>query len=156
MKSLLLLSLALPLHALAAPCLPVADLIEQDRRYEEALRTGDVAFLQTWLADDYVWVHTLASQIEDKPTVLARLQKPASIPKSRTTADVHGHVLDDTVVLRGLSTVEQWNADGKTFRSNRYQFMRTYASVNGQCRLLAGQTMKVWSSSDKPAGATSP
>ncbi len=146
MKALLVLAAALPLHAYAAPCLPIADLIEHDRRYEEALRVGDVPFLQAALADDYVWVHTLASQIEGKAAVLARLPKQASVAKSRTTAEVQGHALGDTVVLRGLSTVEQWNADGKTFRSNRYQFMRTYVSENGQCRLLAVQTMKVWSS----------
>ncbi|MBP1206272.1 ketosteroid isomerase-like protein [Duganella sp. 1411] len=140
---------ALSAGALAAPCLPAADLIERDRQYEEALRVGDVAFLDRWLADDYVWVHNLASQTEDKAAVLARSKQPAVVHKSRTTGDVHAHVSGDTVVLRGLSTVEQWNADGKTWRANRYQFMRTYVNVGGQCKLLSVQTMKVWSS---PAG----
>lgn len=140
---------ALSLNALAAPCLPTADLIERDRQYEEALRVGDVAFLDRWLADDYVWVHNLASQTENKATVLARSKRPAVVHKSRTTSDVHAHVDGGTVVLRGLSTVEQWNADGKTWRANRYQFMRTYVTVGGQCKLLSVQTMKVWSS---PAG----
>jgi len=80
---------------------------------------------------------------------LARSKQPAVVHKSRTTGDVHAHVSGDTVVLRGLSTVEQWNADGKTWRANRYQFMRTYVNVGGQCKLLSVQTMKVWSS---PAG----
>ena len=140
---------ALSVGALAAPCLPAAELIERDRQYEEALRVGDVAFLDQWLADDYVWVHNLASQTEGKAVVLERSKKPAVVHKSRTTSDVHAHVAGDTVVLRGLSTVEQWNADGKTWRANRYQFMRTYVNVGGQCKLLAVQTMKVWSS---PAG----
>ena len=140
---------ALSLNAAAAPCLPTAELIERDRQYEEALRVGDVAFLDRWLADDYVWVHNLASQTESKAVVLERSKKPAVVHKSRTTSDVHAHVGADTVVLRGLSTVEQWNADGKTWRSNRYQFMRTYVNVGGQCKLLSVQTMKVWSS---PAG----
>lgn len=146
MKTLLALCALLPVPALASPCLPAGSLIERDRQYEEALRTGDVPFLQALLADDYVWVHTLASQIEDRASVLARLQKPDSIAKSRRTSNVHAHVLGQTVVLRGLSTVEQWNADGKTWRSNQYQFMRTYADVNGQCKLLAVQSMKVASS----------
>ena len=150
MKPLLpALGWALSLNAAAAPCLPTADLIERDRQYEEALRVGDVAFLDRWLADDYVWVHNLASQTEGKAVVLERSKKPAVVHKSRTTSDVHAHVGADTVVLRGLSTVEQWNADGKTWRSNRYQFMRTYINVGGQCKLLSVQTMKVWSS---PAG----
>ena len=141
--------LALPTLALAAPCLPVGELVERDRQYEEALRTGDAAFLRTWLADDYVWVHSLASQVETRAGLLARLAQPASVAKSRTTSDVQAHVLGDTVVLRGLSSVDQFNADGKTWRTNRYQFMRTYVNVDGACRLLANQTMKVWSSQGK-------
>ncbi|MRV72111.1 DUF4440 domain-containing protein [Duganella sp. FT92W] len=146
MKKLPALLALLPWPVLAAACQPVDSLIERDRQYEEALRTGDVPYLQAWLADDYVWVHTLASQVEDKASVLGRLKKPDTIPKSRTTSNVQAHVLGQTVVLRGLSTVEQWNADGKTWRTNQYQFMRTYADVGGQCKLLAVQSMKVASS----------
>jgi ketosteroid isomerase-like protein len=148
-KRLLSLCCALPLQSFAAPCLPVPDLIQRDQQYEEALRVGDVAFLQALLADDYVWVHSLGSQIETRAVVLARSEHPPVVHKSRTTSDVHAQVLGDTVVLRGLSTVEQWNADGKTWRSNRYQFMRTYVNVGGACKLLAVQTMKVWSSEAK-------
>ena len=136
----------LPLGAMASPCLPSAALIERDARYEEAMRVGDVAFLQDVLADDYVWVHSLASATDTRAVVLERARKPPVIPKARTTSDVRAHALGDTVVLRGLSTVDQWNADGKTWRTSRYQFMRTYVTVGDQCKLLAVQTMKVWSS----------
>jgi ketosteroid isomerase-like protein len=147
MKTLLpSLAAIFPLSLLAAPCLPVPDLIGLDRQYEEALRGADVAFLRDRLADGYVWVHSLGSQVETRDDVIRRLERPAQRHKSRTTADVHAHTQGDTVVLRGLSTVEQWNADGTTFRANRYQFMRTYVNVGGRCKLLAVQTMKVWSS----------
>ncbi|NGZ85317.1 nuclear transport factor 2 family protein [Duganella aceris] len=150
MKKLMLYALSvLPLSALAAPCLPTDALIARDSQYEEALRVGDVPFLRDLLADEYVWVHTLGSQIETKAAILARSEKPATIYKARTTSEVHAHVQGDTVVLRGLSTVDQWNKDGKTFRSNRYQFLRTYVNVGGACKLLAVQTMKVWSSEAK-------
>jgi ketosteroid isomerase-like protein len=143
MKKLILsLAALLPLAASAAPCLPVEALIARDSQYEEALRVGDVAFLQTLLADDYVWVHTLGSQIETRTALLARLAKPV-IYKARSTSDVHAHVQGDTVVLRGVSTTEQWNADGQTSRSNRYQFMRTYVNVGGECKLLSVQTMNL-------------
>jgi ketosteroid isomerase-like protein len=147
MKKLLLsvaalLPLVVSASASAAPCLPVEALIARDAQYEEALRVGDLAFLQALLADDYVWVHTLGSDVETRPSLLARLAKPV-IYKSRTTSDVHAHVQGDTVVLRGVSTTEQWNADGQTSRSNRYQFMRTYVNVAGQCKLLSVQTMNL-------------
>jgi hypothetical protein len=144
--TLLLLLAASPALAQAAPCLPVADLIARDAQYEEATRIGDAPFLENLLADDFVWVHNLVSSIDDKAAVVARARKPASIPKSRTTSGVQAQVLGDTVVLRGQSTVEAWNADGKTWRSNRYQFMRTYVNTPAGCKLLAVQTMKVWSS----------
>ncbi len=65
-------SCALPLAAWGAPCLPVPELIALDSRYEEAMRSGDAAFLQQLLADDYVWVHTLASAFDTKAVVLAK------------------------------------------------------------------------------------
>jgi hypothetical protein len=113
----------------AHSCLPIADLIARDSKYEEALRVGDVAFLDNLLADEFVWVHNLASAVEDKATILARSKAPTEIPKARTTSDVRAHALENTVVLQGLSHVEKWNSDGKTTRSLRYQFMRTYVST---------------------------
>jgi ketosteroid isomerase-like protein len=139
----LLMCFLLPLAAHAAPCRPDAALIEQDRRYEDALRRADVAYLENWLADDYVWVHNLGVQTESRAQLLARLAKAPM--KSRTTGDVHAHSAGDTVVLRGHSSVEQWNADGTTWKINGYRFLRTYVTVAGQCRLLAVQTMKVFS-----------
>ncbi len=133
---------ALPLMASAAPCLPAPALIERDSQYEEALRVGNVPFLQSLLADDYVWVHTLGTQIETRAVLLARLAKPV-VFKARGTSDVHVHTLGDTAVVRGISTTEQWNADGTTWRTNRYQFMRTYVNVGGECKLLAVQTMNL-------------
>lgn len=143
MKKLLLpLFGALPLLASAAPCLPADALVKLDSQYEEALRVGDVAALGALLADDYVWVHTLGTQIETRDILLARLAKPV-VYKARSTNDVHVHVQGDTSVVRGVSTTEQWNPDGATFRSNRYQFMRTYVNVAGQCKLLSVQTMNL-------------
>ncbi|MBB3219259.1 nuclear transport factor 2 family protein [Pseudoduganella umbonata] len=141
-KYLSILACALPLHALAAACLPTDALVERDRQYEAALGTGNAAFLREALADDYVWVHTLGSEIETKPVLLARMAKPSRF-KSRTTSDVQARTLGETTVLHGISTVEQWNADGQTFKTNRYQFMRTWVNVDGQCRLLAVQTMNL-------------
>jgi ketosteroid isomerase-like protein len=143
MKNILLSLMAvLPLMSSAAPCLPAAALIERDFQYEEALRVGDVPFLQSLLADEYVWVHSLGSQIETRSGLLARLEKPV-VYKARSTSDVHVHAQGDTSVVRGVSTTEQWNADGTTWRTNRYQFMRTYVNVGGQCKLLAVQTMNL-------------
>ncbi|MFB9287336.1 nuclear transport factor 2 family protein [Pseudoduganella plicata] len=139
------MSCLLALAAHAAPCRPDAALIEQDRRYEDALRRADVAYLENWLADDYVWVHNLAVQTENRAQLLGRLARQRVSMTSRTTGDVQAHASGDTVVLRGLSSVQQFNPDGSASRVNRYRFLRTYVTVAGECRLLAVQTMKVFS-----------
>lgn len=133
----------------ANACLPVEKLIDRDRQYEEAMRVGDATFLEKLLADNYVWVHNLASSIDTKETILAKAKNPQEVPKSRTTSEVQAHSLQNTVVLRGLSCVDKWNEDGKTWRTSRYQFMRTYVSTGKTCKLLSVQTMKVWSSDGK-------
>lgn len=109
-------------------------------------RGGDINFLDKLLAPEFYWVHNLASLKEKKAELLARLQKPEEQPKERRSHDISQQRLGSTVVLQGLSSVDKWNSDGKTFRTSRYQFMRTYVEHKGECKLLAVQTMKVWSS----------
>lgn len=138
--------LAMPLPACASDCLEPQALRQLDAAYEEALRVGDVKLLEALLAPEYLWVHNLASQKENRAQLLARMDKPAEIPKARRSGDITIQRLGDTAVLQGLSRVEKWNTDGKSFRSMDYQFMRTYAKQGDKCLLLAVQTMKIWSS----------
>lgn len=131
-----------------ADCLESNALVALDGRYEEALRTGDVTFLQQLLADDFLWVHNLASAKESKAELLKRMAVPEETPKARVSRDISIQRLGDVAVLSGLSEVDKWNADGKTWRSLRYQFMRTYVKTGGSCSLLAVQTMKIWASEE--------
>ena len=133
-------------NLLAAECLQPSRLKSLDAQYEEAVRVGDVKFLNTLLADDFVWVHNLEADIENKSGLLKRLKAEQDIAKARNSHDITLHGLADTVVLSGLSSVDKYNPDGKTFRTSRYRFMRTYVAVKDQCKLLSVQTMKVWSS----------
>lgn len=130
----------------AETCLDNEKLTALDAQYENALRTGDTKFLDKLLAPEFSWVHNLASLKENKAQLLVRLQKPEEPIKERRSHDIVFHRLGNTVVLQGLSSVDKWNPDGKTFRTSRYQFMRAYVEQQGECKLLAVQTMKVWSS----------
>ncbi len=134
------------LTAQAETCLDAETLVKLDAEYENAMRKGDVKFLDKLLAPEYLWVHNLASLKETKAQLLTRVQKPEEQPKARRSHDVSVLRLDNTAVLQGLSSVEKWNPDGKTYRTSRYQFMRTYVKQGDECKLLAVQTMKVWSS----------
>lgn len=134
------------MNLIAAECLQSSRLKALDNQYEEALRVGNVKFLNNLLADDYVWVHNLESDIETKSVLLKRMKEQQEVTRSRKSHDMTLHRLGDTVVLSGLSSVDKDNPDGKTFRTSRYRFMRTYVAVKEQCKLLSVQTMKVWSS----------
>ncbi|WP_039915367.1 nuclear transport factor 2 family protein [Cellvibrio mixtus] len=134
--------------AYADSCLDKEKLIALDQHYETAIQQADVKFLGKLLADEFYWVHNLASLKENKTQLLTRIQKEEK-PKARRSHDLSVRQLQNTAVVEGLSSVEKWNVDGKTFRTSRYQVTRTYVDVNGECRLLAIQSMKVWSSDGK-------
>lgn len=142
---LFLVSLALASNLHASECLQPDKVRALDNQYEEALRVGDVKFLQQLLADEFVWVHNLAVDIETKPALLLRLKEQKQIPKARKISDVSFHQFKETSVVAGLSSVDKHNADGKSYRTSRYRFMRTYVADGGSCKLLSSQTMKVWS-----------
>lgn len=127
-------------------CLTAEKLTLLDAKYEKALQAGDVKFLDNLLAPEFYWVHNQASMKEGKAQLLARIVMPEEQPKERRSHEISLQRLDKTAVLHGLSSVDKWNSDGKTFRTSRYQFMRTYVEHKGECKLLAVQTMKVWSS----------
>lgn len=132
--------------AAQADCLNTENLLKLDAQYETALQVGSVQFLDKLLAPEFYWVHNLASLQETKAQLLMRIKKPEAQAHQRRSHDVSAHRLGNTVVLQGLSSVDKLNPDGKTLRTSRYQFMRTYVEQQGECKLLAVQTMKVWSS----------
>ena len=144
--AIIALGAALAPAAQAQSCLEPDQLLALDTRYETALQIGDVTLLDELLAPEFVWVHNLASMKENKAQLLARLGKGPGPMKQRRSHDISRHRLGNTAVLQGLSSVEKWNPGGESFRTLRYQFMRTYVEMNGVCRLLAVQTQKVWSS----------
>ncbi|WP_041522156.1 nuclear transport factor 2 family protein [Gilvimarinus agarilyticus] len=127
----------------SADCLEPKALQALDYRYEQALRTADREFLQHLLRPDFVWVHNLAVAHESKAELLSRLGANYQRPKSREPSEVVVLRAGDTAVIHGLSTVDKFT-DGPR-HANRYRFMRTYVLHDGDCYLLAGQTMKVWS-----------
>lgn len=138
--------------AQANQCLTAKSLRNLDQRYEDALRVGDVKFLQRLLAEEFVWVHNLAVDIESKPRLLARMQAQQENTKARKISDVTLHRLEKTAVVSGLSSVEKVNPGDETVSASRYRFMRTYVASGKECRLLSVQTMKVWTSEGPSAG----
>lgn len=141
----LLFGLVCSIKAQAENCLALPALTQLDQQYEDALVNGDAAFLANLLAEDFVWVHNLASSIETKDDLIERVKAKTENFKARRSNVLSVHRLDNTSVLSGTSLAERFNDDGESSRASRYQFMRTYVAREGKCYLLAVQTMKVWS-----------
>ena len=126
-----------------ADCLGDGELQVLDKRYEQALLEGDSDFLDQLLLPEFVWIHNLGVMHETRDALLGRLQTHYAKPESRIQTEVKIIRVDDTAVIHGLTAVEQIKQGER--RINRYRFIRTYLNTAEGCRLLAGQTMKVWS-----------
>ncbi|GAB3217600.1 nuclear transport factor 2 family protein [Algoriphagus aestuariicola] len=117
------------------------ELIALDMAWEKALLDSDAAFLERLLADDFVWVHNHASLIDGKPQVLARAKRiqggQVDNTKGRASRDQKVVFLGETAVVSGFTLVDRPPSPVT------YNFMRTYAKINGEYKLLANHTMAV-------------
>lgn len=112
-----------------------------DQGWEKALLDSDVAFLESLLADEFVWVHNHASLIDGKEQALARAKRikagQADDTRNRTSRDREVVILGETGVVTGFTVVERGPSP------TSYHFMRTYALVDGKWKLLGNHTMAI-------------
>lgn len=116
-------------------------LIKLDLAWEKALLNSDVAFLEDLLADNFVWVHNHASLIDGKSEVVTRAKNiqagQADNTQGRASREQKVVFLGETAVVSGYTVVDRPPSPVT------YHFMRTYAKVKGQYKLLANHTMAV-------------
>ncbi len=122
-------------------CLDPEALLHLDSEWERALLESDAEWLRATLAKDFIWVHNHASAVDSKAVLVERASDPAvgtaGSARSRTQSDVEYRILSSTAIVTGFTVVDRGS------RSNRYNFMRTYAEVSGRCLLLANHTMDI-------------
>ena len=127
-------------------CLEPDQLRATDQAWEKALRVSDVEWLTKHLAEDFVWVHNHASSVDSKSSLISRAKDPnagaTGHPLARTSRDVQILTLGNTAVVTGFTTVDRGTS------SKTYNFMRTYAEVDGVCLLLANHTMGIPETTD--------
>ena len=116
-------------------------LVELDKGWERALLNSEVEFLDQLLAEEFVWVHNHASQIDGKAEALSRAKKiRAGQPddtRNRSPRDQKVLLLVQTAVVSGFTVVDRGP------QPTNYHFMRTYALVDGKWKLLANHTMAI-------------
>jgi ketosteroid isomerase-like protein len=116
-------------------------LLETDLGWEKALLESDVAILENLLADDFIWVHNHASQIDGKNATIDRAKRiqagEENDTRGRDSRDQKVVILGNTGVVSGYTVVDRGSMPVT------YHFMRTYTMVDGRFRLLANHTMAI-------------
>uniref|UniRef100_UPI004048C13D nuclear transport factor 2 family protein n=1 Tax=Algoriphagus sp. TaxID=1872435 RepID=UPI004048C13D len=116
-------------------------LLALDKGWERALLNSDVEFLDTLLAEEFVWVHNHASQIDGKAEALNRAKKiragQQDDTRDRSPRDHQVVILEQTAVVTGFTVVDRGP------QPTTYHFMRTYALVAGKWKLIANHTMAI-------------
>ena len=116
-------------------------LVALDKGWERALLNSDVEFLDTLLAEEFVWVHNHASQIDGKAEALNRAKKiragQQDDTRNRSPRDHQVVILEQTAVVTGFTVVDRGP------QPTTYHFMRTYALVAGKWKLIANHTMAI-------------
>ncbi|GAB2496357.1 nuclear transport factor 2 family protein [Algoriphagus taiwanensis] len=116
-------------------------LIQLDLGWEKALLSSDVSFLETLLADDFIWVHNHAGMIDGKKEVLARAKRiqggQVDNTKGRVSSDQKVVILGQTGIVSGYTVVDRGPSP------TRYHFMRTYTWLDGKWKLLGNHTMAI-------------
>ena len=120
---------------------PQEQLVALDKGWERALLNSDVKFLDTLLAEEFVWVHNHASQIDGKAEALNRAKKiragQQDDTQDRSPRDHQVVILRQTAVVTGFTVVDRGP------QPTTYHFMRTYALVAGKWKLIANHTMAI-------------
>ena len=120
---------------------PQEQLVALDKGWEMALLNTDVKFLDTLLAEEFVWVHNHASQIDGKAEALNRAKKiragQQDDTRDRSPRDHQVVILEQTAVVTGFTVVDRGP------QPTTYHFMRTYALVAGKWKLIANHTMAI-------------
>nr|WP_299384151.1 nuclear transport factor 2 family protein [Allomuricauda sp.] len=124
-------------------CLTTDNLKALDASWEKALLEVNLDFIRKNVSDNFIWVHNHAGQIDSKASLLQSGQKLVDNntrnAKSRIQKDVNVIISGNTGIVTGFTEVVRINGTTRT----TYNFMRTYAEIDGKCTLLANHTMAI-------------
>lgn len=122
-------------------CLRPDNLKELDASWENALLELNLEFFEQTVSKDFIWVHTHATKIDSKKSLLDEvrnnLKRNINNTKSRISKDVKVIISGTTGIITGFTTVDRGP------KPITYNFMRTYVQADGKCYLIANHTMAI-------------
>ena len=122
-------------------CLKPNQLKKLDASWEKALLELNLEFLEKTVSEDFIWVHTHATKIDNKKSLIEETRKalnsPVNTTKSRISKDVRVIISGKTGIVTGFTKVDRGP------NPITYHFMRTYVESDEKCYLLANQTMAI-------------
>lgn len=124
-------------------CLTPENLKELDASWEKALLEMNLDFIKKNVSEDFIWVHNHANRIDSKESLLKSGQKYVDSKtrnsRSRVQRDVKAIISGNTGIVTGFTEVVRINGITRT----TFNFMRTYAEIDGKCYLIANHTMAI-------------
>lgn len=122
-------------------CMTEANIRSLDAQWEEAILHPNSDFMESLLAENFIWVHNHYSMVDTKKTAIEsrRRQKAngGSNIKSRTQSDVKVMITGNTAIVTGFTMVD------RPVNPAKYHFMRTYVEIDGKCLLVGNHTMAI-------------
>lgn len=124
-------------------CINEEKLLKLDASWERALIEINLDFIESTLSENFIWVHSGASRIDSKESILKSgknlIESNKRNSKSRIQKDVKVLISGSTAIVTGYTTVERFNGTAPT----TFNFMRTYSEIDGRCYLVANHTMVI-------------
>ncbi len=122
-------------------CMTEANIKALDAQWEEAILNPDPDFMESLLAEKFIWVHNHYSSVDTKESAIeSRKRQKAnggSNIKSRIQSDVKVAITGNTAIVTGFTNVD------REVNPAKYHFMRTYVEINGKCFLVGNHTMAI-------------
>jgi ketosteroid isomerase-like protein len=119
-----------------------AAIKDNENKWEAAIASHDISFIQSVVADDFMGVYT-DGKVQNKSALIAQSKKDKDTYKSAKLEKLSVHTYGPSVaVVVGTAREKGTDKDGKAF-DRTFRYTDTWVDRNGQWQCVAGQVMLV-------------
>jgi len=114
-----------------------AEILEIEKKRNQAIVNGDAAALERMTSDDYTFI-TLRGEVRTKAEIVQGFKTGSFHYESRQISDLNVRVYGNSAVVTGRS-IQKGSENGKDY-SGDYRFTRVYVKQDGRWQTVALQT----------------